>query len=322
MKQFRGAHAPPELFDLVSSGEVSGELAWLALVIDTYVNARGEGCFASNETLGRDIHKSPRQVQLMIRMLRGYRKEKGKWKRKSPQLVRVVGWKKMQNGMTLRILETRWSRLDIDSEWEHSEPEGGTLKVTSRGDVKSNVRGDVKSNPQDIRDRVDKKDVDNPLKGKAAAYHSHSNGNGHAPKGMKALPDQMKRKRFSIQEIDWAKRNIRHHAKATKSKPNRNVMAEASALAALSKRLGRNGDRRIERFIRRMEDGDNQFSASSISHLERLMVIDEQMTKKDNHESGIELEITRNGKHSSGLLRNGVIDEETNHRWVRMPDED
>ena len=204
-------------------------------------------------------------------------------------IVKQRGTKITEKG-SLRILETSWSR----------------------------IRG-----VKELREHINRgEEIDNSLKGKAAAYPSHSNGNSHSLKGMKALPDRMKRKRFSIQEIDWAKRIIRHHAKATKSKPNRNVMAEASALAALSKRLGRNGDKRIERFIRRMEDGDNQFSASSISHLERLMVIDEQMTKKVNHESGIELEITRNGKHSSGLLRNGVIDEETNHRWVRMPDED
>ena len=156
-KQFRGVHAPAELFELVSTGQISGELAWLALVIDSYVNARGEGCFASNETLGNDTHKSPRQIQLMVRMLRGYRKVKGKWERTAPKLVKVAGWKKMPNGALLRILETKWSRLDIDSEWnEEKEPHDKNNAPPPKWGVKSNVTPNVKSNVQDIRSRVDR----------------------------------------------------------------------------------------------------------------------------------------------------------------------
>ena len=124
---FKGVHAPAELFDLVSEGEITGEQAWLLLTIDAYVKCKGDGCFASNETLGKNISRDKRHVQRMIQILRGYRNIDGKIQRVGPRLVRITGWKLLSNGKYLRILETKWSRID-NSDWESPEPIRGEKK--------------------------------------------------------------------------------------------------------------------------------------------------------------------------------------------------
>lgn len=67
-RQFTGTFAPSVLHDLVEEGKIPASAAWLAMTIHAY--SKGKlGCFASNEYLGKKIHKGPRQVQRLLEYL-------------------------------------------------------------------------------------------------------------------------------------------------------------------------------------------------------------------------------------------------------------
>lgn len=100
---FRGVNAPAELFDLVEDGVITDAQAWLALTIDSFVNSRGEGCWAGNGKLAKKTHKKIRYVQKNLTKLL----ELG--------LVFRVG-SKIVNGKKMRILETKWSRVYINTD--------------------------------------------------------------------------------------------------------------------------------------------------------------------------------------------------------------
>lgn len=98
--KYRGFWVHADLDALVEEGVINTTEMYLACIIDTYVSAKGEGCWASNEHLAKRIGlKSPTHVAEMIAKL------------KALGLVKQVGWKVTPTGR-FRILETKWSRLD------------------------------------------------------------------------------------------------------------------------------------------------------------------------------------------------------------------
>lgn len=235
--QFRGVMAPPELFDMVSRGEISGEQAWLALVIDAYVNSRGEGCFASNETLAAKIGKEPRQVKNIIHALRGFRKGKdGKWVRSGPKLIKIVGWKQLPNGGFLRVLETKWSRVDNSPDWESPEPERGGGRVESyptrtNGKASSYPTGRVKNCPQIYKDKIDSKDADNTPNGETCRL-PQTNGNGFIKNGKMG---NGRHRAWSAEGMELANRVINKCERETKTridKKQRFIMAGVITKAA------------------------------------------------------------------------------------------
>lgn len=135
-RSFRGVNCPVELFDLVEQGTLSGEVAFLALTIDSLVNVKGEGCWASKAFLAKKVGKTSRQVQRDLKILEGYREEDGQWVWRGPRLIRQVGWKTVR-GQRYRILETRWSRIDLS---EHNNT-GGETEMSPRGETEMSPRG-------------------------------------------------------------------------------------------------------------------------------------------------------------------------------------
>jgi hypothetical protein len=99
-KKFRGTWNPPELFYLLEEGDITTTDFVLLSIIDSLVDARGEGCWASNGYLAKRLRVRSDHIQASIRKLC----EIG--------LLRRVGTKKFQ-GRLHRVLETRWSRVNI-----------------------------------------------------------------------------------------------------------------------------------------------------------------------------------------------------------------
>jgi hypothetical protein len=85
---------------MVYEGKLTTTEAWTAMVIDSYVDPKGEGCWLSNAKMAKRMHVQVRQVNKIIKKL----KEIG--------IVKQVGWK-MVNNLKFRILETAWSRVYI-----------------------------------------------------------------------------------------------------------------------------------------------------------------------------------------------------------------
>jgi hypothetical protein len=67
-KHFRGTWAHWRLHELVESGELNGNEAWLAMMIDSF--SKGDaGCFASNAWFARKLNRNIRAVQYMLAKL-------------------------------------------------------------------------------------------------------------------------------------------------------------------------------------------------------------------------------------------------------------
>lgn len=98
-QEFRGVWIPPEIFNLLETGELSTTEILLLALVDSYVRCKGDGCWASNGRLGEQLGGlTKKHVSDLIAEL-----IKKKW------IVRH-GWKKTSRGSS-RILETAWSRI-------------------------------------------------------------------------------------------------------------------------------------------------------------------------------------------------------------------
>ncbi len=65
---FCGTFARVELHDLVESGELSATAAWLTMMIEPLSKGKRK-CFASNAYLAKKLHKSERQIQVLLSKL-------------------------------------------------------------------------------------------------------------------------------------------------------------------------------------------------------------------------------------------------------------
>jgi hypothetical protein len=95
---FRGVWMPADVFAFVADGVITPTEAILLSIVDSFVNPKGDGCWASNATLGRMVAVSGKQVSKMVKHL----KELG--------LVIDVG-KKRVKGKDMRVIEAQWSRV-------------------------------------------------------------------------------------------------------------------------------------------------------------------------------------------------------------------
>ena len=115
--KFRGTWAPADLHILIYEGKITSSEFVLLQIIDSLVEARGDGCWASNAYLAARMHKSEIYVKKMIKKL------------KRLGLVEFAGWKKA-GGKEYRMLETAWSRIQPKQEGGTGiagyTPEGGT----------------------------------------------------------------------------------------------------------------------------------------------------------------------------------------------------
>lgn len=90
--QFRGVHLPAEVVYLIAEGKIIGTEVALLAIIESMVEYRGKGCWATNRKLGEWLDVTPLHVSKMISKL------------KLMELVIV------QEVDGTRYLETGWSR--------------------------------------------------------------------------------------------------------------------------------------------------------------------------------------------------------------------
>lgn len=96
--QFRGSWVPAEIHYLLQEKKITTTEFALLIIIDSLVDSRGDGCWASSAYLADRIGKSIKHIETMIHHL----KELGHIKR--------VGTKRV-GGRDFRILETSWSKI-------------------------------------------------------------------------------------------------------------------------------------------------------------------------------------------------------------------
>jgi len=70
-KQFRGWFTPVDVINLFEDEKITLKEMYLLSLIDSLVSAKGEGCFASNEYLGKKLHLGVDRIQRMISNLKG-----------------------------------------------------------------------------------------------------------------------------------------------------------------------------------------------------------------------------------------------------------
>ncbi len=97
--QFRGTFNHAQAHHLLYDGKITTTVFALLAVIDSFVNARGEGCWASNRYLGKLIGKSIGMVKYGVDTL------------KKLGIVEQVGTKWVGNECR-RVLITKWSMRD------------------------------------------------------------------------------------------------------------------------------------------------------------------------------------------------------------------
>lgn len=95
--KFRGTWIPAEVHEALREGKITPTEVVLLTVIDSLVDPRGEGCWASNAYLAKQIHKSVIQTKRLIGHLLRIK------------MLVPRGWK-TTNQNRFRLLETAWSR--------------------------------------------------------------------------------------------------------------------------------------------------------------------------------------------------------------------
>ena len=98
--KFRGSFIPAEIFHLLEDGTINPTEFALLAVIDSLVDARGVGCWASNSYLAKRVNVHIDRLRDILQKL------------KKMGLVIEVGYFLME-GLKRRTLETPWSRVDI-----------------------------------------------------------------------------------------------------------------------------------------------------------------------------------------------------------------
>lgn len=161
--QFRCLIFPADLVMEVEEGRMTRDEAWLAMYIDGFVIAKGEGCWASNAYLAKRMLLSTRQVKRMIRHL----KEIG--------IVKEIG-KKRIGTRDFRILETVWSRVEKEIVYKRID------------DTHDTHMGDTHV-PQSNKDKIDITPCRSSGKSVAPLLPSHdSDVERNPPKKKKCVP--------------------------------------------------------------------------------------------------------------------------------------
>src|SRR5687768_1005179 len=68
--KYRGTLVPPEVMHLLSDGKIDTTEFTLLSVIDSLVDSKGEGCWASNAYLGWMLDRHPDQISRIIQSLK------------------------------------------------------------------------------------------------------------------------------------------------------------------------------------------------------------------------------------------------------------
>lgn len=220
--KFRGTWAPAELHQLLADGTIELVDFVLLQMIDSLVDARGEGCWASNDYLAKRIKMTRDYVKKIISKLKGL------------GLLRQVGWKKF-NGRDYRVLETAWSRVDCtNAQGDCRTPVGGTTVPPWGGPQSPHIL--LTENTSSYSRPQDADDVAPPPKSPPNRIPS-SNGNGkahHAGNGTAVhLTDQ-----FGRECADRLSAGIREKAPGELN-PRRRMASWAEEFLRLAKEVPR-----------------------------------------------------------------------------------
>ncbi len=122
--KFRGTWTPAEVHHLLAEGEVTPTEFVLLTVIDSLVDSRGKGCWASNAYLAERLRKTPDHIKHLIGGL------------KAMGLLKQVGWKRIE-GRDYRLLETAWSRVSRGAIKTHLDKRIGGDRSPPTGGIKT-----------------------------------------------------------------------------------------------------------------------------------------------------------------------------------------
>lgn len=111
--QYRGSYWRPELWDLLSEGQIKHRHAILLLLIDALVQHRGDDCYASNGYLAKRIGTSEKEIQRCLSDL------------KKLGLVIQTAFDGRR-----RFLRTAWSRLVKNEQAEGVEDKSDRTKMS------------------------------------------------------------------------------------------------------------------------------------------------------------------------------------------------
>ena len=138
-KKFRGWFIPADIVSYLEEGIINCQEMVLLALIDSLVNVKGVGCFASNDYLGQKLSLSGSRIKQMI----GHLKELG--------LIKQVSFDGRK-----RYLETAWSRVNSIS---LSESEQSACQDSDSQHVKiqsNRPPGSCQADRQDLDSRVSK----------------------------------------------------------------------------------------------------------------------------------------------------------------------
>ncbi len=99
--QFRGVLLPAPIVQMIADGKISRRKLTILIIVEALVNPDGEGCYATNRYISRNLGVSPMRVSQLIQEL------------KSQGLL--ITYEKIRNGRHQRYMETCWSRGGISN---------------------------------------------------------------------------------------------------------------------------------------------------------------------------------------------------------------
>ena len=267
-RPFLGAWSPAVLHYLVQLGPkrkgLSAKTAWLALIISSY--SRNNGCFARDETLARKLNVGLKQFGNLVKELKS------------------IGLLTERTKNNIRIFRIDWESKKV---WEgirqgNKFPINGNKFPERENEIEKNSpkNGDANGigNP---RDKYIEKHLEYPKKRKGLPSLPSVNG------FHQTLPKKPKKTRFDSRDIDLARRFVRKNSKM-EGKGNtlfseKELLPKASEFAKMAREYGREGYRRIERFLSEWERGGTTFrTLSCLDHFRRSMIIWEEIELKKN----------------------------------------
>lgn len=206
--QFRGTFAPADLHHLLYDGKITTTEFVLLQIVDSLVNSRGLGCWASNEYLAKRCGVKVRQLQSMVSHLIGI----GALKR--------TGWHEL-HGTKFRLLETSWSRI--------------IPQVDGCTDAVNCTQGDAVECTQ--RNTIGKKG------GEAAPPAPPENsgllGNSSPQNVKKSSAPPTKEEKQALQWVDQLRATLRSHKKQVHDTTNSNRSTQAARFLKLWKDIGK-----------------------------------------------------------------------------------
>lgn len=146
----RGVWIPMEIWERFESNSLNDAQLKVLMFIDSLVDSKGIGCWASNQYLATKLNMTPNHISSIIRFLKGEQTDK-EGNKISDTLVIQAGWVTVQH-LKYRILETIWSRILLADEDESIEEAQSRIEAS----IKSLTKGKsvkVELDPDVFRNR-------------------------------------------------------------------------------------------------------------------------------------------------------------------------